>query len=107
MDKTEQPKEDEQGKKKSKSKRKLTKGESLARCPTYKLEGHILANCLYIFLEKAKGTFKGWKGVIGAHLGIGVRSGNRGSPGNKGFAPEIGVRSRSYTTTGIDAGDRY
>jgi hypothetical protein len=61
LNETKQPKEDEQGKKK-KSKRKLTAGESLAKCPTCKIQGHTLANCLYIFLEKAKGTFRGWKG---------------------------------------------
>jgi hypothetical protein len=61
-DETEQPKEDEQGKKKSKSKRKLTTGESSAKCPACELQGHTLANCLYIFPEKAKGTFRGWKG---------------------------------------------
>jgi hypothetical protein len=61
-DETEQPKEDEQGKKKSKSKRKLTAGESSAKCPACELQGHTLANCLYIFPEKAKGTFRGRKG---------------------------------------------
>ena len=61
-DETEQPKEDEQGKKKSKSKRKLTTGESSAKCPACEIQGHTLANCLYIFPEKAKGTFKGRKG---------------------------------------------
>ena len=61
---TDQPHvEDEQEKKKKgKSKQKLTTGESSAKCPACELQGHTLANCLYIFPEKAKGTFKGRKG---------------------------------------------
>lgn len=52
-DETEQP---------NKSKRKLTAGESSAKCPGCEIQGHTLAKCLYIFPEKAKGTFKGRKG---------------------------------------------
>ena len=61
-DDTEQPKEDEQEKKrKGKSKRKMTTGESSAKCPACGLQGHTLANCLYVFPEKAKGKFSGRK----------------------------------------------
>jgi hypothetical protein len=58
-DDTEQPKEDEQGKTKGKgkSKRKMTTGESLAKCPACGLQGHTLENCLYVFLERAKRKF--------------------------------------------------
>ena len=57
LDETKQP-----NKKKSKSKRKLTAGESSAKCPACEIQGHTLAKCLYIFPEKAKGTFRGRKG---------------------------------------------
>jgi hypothetical protein len=62
-DETEQPKEDEQEKTKGKgkSKRKLTTGESSAKCPACGLPGHTLPNCLYVFPEKAKGIFRGRK----------------------------------------------
>jgi hypothetical protein len=58
-DDTEQPKEDEQEKKKGKSKRKMTTGESSAKCLACELSGHTLPNCLYVFPEKAKGRFRG------------------------------------------------
>ena len=51
--------------------------------------------------------------VIGARLGIGVRSGNRGSPrnrgrsGNKGSPPEVTQRQVLMPTTGTDADDGY
>ena len=62
-DETEQPKEDEQEKTKGKgkSKRKLTTGESSAKCPACGLPRHTLPNCLYVFPEKAKGIFRGRK----------------------------------------------
>ena len=56
-DDTEQHKEDEQEKKKGKGKRKMTIGESSAKCPAYGFHGHTLENCLYVFLERAKRTF--------------------------------------------------
>ena len=57
-DDTEQPKEDEQEKTKGKgkSKRKMTTGESSAKCPACGLHGHTLENCLYVFPERAKGS---------------------------------------------------
>jgi hypothetical protein len=54
---TKQPKEDEQEERKGKSKRKITIGESLAKCPACRLHGHTLENCLYVFLERAKRKF--------------------------------------------------
>jgi hypothetical protein len=39
----------------------MTVGESLAKCPAYGLQGHTLPNCLYVFLEKAKGRFRVWE----------------------------------------------
>jgi hypothetical protein len=51
--------EDEKGKKKSK--RKLTTGESSAKCPACGFQGHTLPNCLYVFPEKAKRKFRGRK----------------------------------------------
>ena len=59
-DDTEQPKEDEQ-EKRGRGKRKMTTGESSAKCPACGFQGHTLPNCLYVFLEKAKGTFRGRK----------------------------------------------
>jgi hypothetical protein len=59
LDDTKQPKEDEQERKKGKSKRKMTTGESLVKCPACGFQGHTLPNCLYVFLEKAKGRFRG------------------------------------------------
>jgi hypothetical protein len=58
-DNTKQPKEDKQGKTKGKgkSKRKMTTGESLAKCPACGLHRHTLENCLYVFLERAKRKF--------------------------------------------------
>jgi hypothetical protein len=56
-DDTEQPKEDEQEKKKGKSKRKMTTGESSAKCPACGLQGHTLENCLYVFPERTKRKF--------------------------------------------------
>jgi hypothetical protein len=61
LDDTEQPKEDEQEKKRGRSKRKMTTGESSAKCPACGFQGHTLPNCLYVFPEKAKGTFRGRK----------------------------------------------
>jgi hypothetical protein len=58
LDDTKQLKEDEQEKKKGKGKRKMTIEEPLAKCSTYRLKGHPLSNCLYVFLEKANGRFK-------------------------------------------------
>ena len=57
-DDTDQPKskEDEQ-KTKGKSKRKMTTGESSAKCPACGLQGHTLENCLYVFPEKARRKF--------------------------------------------------
>ena len=73
LDDTKQLKEDEQEKTKGKGKgkRKMTIGESLAKCPTYRFQGHILPNCLYMFLEKAKGTFhrrKDWQEEVNKKL---------------------------------------
>jgi hypothetical protein len=59
LDDTE-PKEDEQ-EKRGRSKRKMTTGESLAKCPACEFQGHTLPNCLYVFSEKAKGKFRGRK----------------------------------------------
>jgi hypothetical protein len=57
-DDTEQPKEDEQEKKgRGKGKRKMTTGESSAKCPACGLQGHTLENCLYVFPERAKRKF--------------------------------------------------
>ena len=63
-DDTEQPKskDDELEKTKGKGKRKRTTGESSANCLACGLQGHALPNCLYVFPEKAKGTFRGHKG---------------------------------------------
>jgi hypothetical protein len=49
--------EEEREKAKGKSKRKMTTGESSAKCPACGLQGHTLANCLYVFPEKAKRKF--------------------------------------------------
>jgi len=49
--------ETEREKTKGKGKRKLTTGESSAKCATCGLLGHTLPNCLYVFLEKARGKF--------------------------------------------------
>ncbi len=49
--------EEEREKAKGKSKRKMTTGESSAKCPACGLQGHTLANCFYVFPEKAKGKF--------------------------------------------------
>jgi hypothetical protein len=63
-DDTDQPKskkgdtEDEGEKPKGKSKRKMTTGESSAKCPACGLPGHTLPNCLYVFPEKAKRKFR-------------------------------------------------
>ena len=57
LDETKQPKEDEQEKKKGRGKRKMTTGESSAKCSACGLQGHTLPNCLYVFPEKAKGRF--------------------------------------------------
>jgi hypothetical protein len=62
LDDTEQPKEDEQEKRKGKGKRKMTTGESSAKCPACGIQGHTLPNCLYVFPEKANGTFRGRRG---------------------------------------------
>src|SRR5271168_15072 len=64
LDDTEQPKEDEQEKTKGKGKgkRKMTTEELSAKCPACGIQGHTLPNCLYVFPEKADGTFKGRKG---------------------------------------------
>lgn len=51
--------EEEQGKKKGKGKRKMTTGESSAKCSACELQGHTLPSCLYVFPEKAKGKFRG------------------------------------------------
>ena len=53
--------EDEQEKTKGrgKGKRKTTTEESSAKCLAYRLQGHTLPNCLYVFLEKANGRFRG------------------------------------------------
>src|SRR5271165_6643801 len=63
-DDTEQPKEDEQETKgRGKGKRKMTTGESSAKCPACGIQGHTLPNCLYVFPEKAKrGEFHARKG---------------------------------------------
>jgi hypothetical protein len=53
---TKQPKEDEQ-EKRGRGKRKMTIGESLAKCSACRLHGHTLENCLYVFLERAKRKF--------------------------------------------------
>ena len=60
LDDTDQPKpqEDKQEKTKGKGKRKMTTGESSAKCPACGLQGHTLPNCLYVFPEKAKGRFR-------------------------------------------------
>ena len=59
-DDTEHPKskDDEPGKTKGKNKRKMTTGESSAKCPACGLQGHTVENCLYVFPEKAKGRFR-------------------------------------------------
>jgi hypothetical protein len=59
-DNTKQHKEDKQEKTKGKgkSKRKMTTEESLAKCPACGFQGHTLLKCLYVFLEKANGTFR-------------------------------------------------
>jgi len=62
---TDQPKskedepEQEKPRRKGKGKRKMTTGESSAKCSACELQGHTLANCLYVFPEKAKGRFHG------------------------------------------------
>src|SRR5450755_2023976 len=48
LDDTEQPKEDEQEKKRGRGKRKMTTGESSAKCPACGIQGHTLPNCLYV-----------------------------------------------------------
>ena len=52
--------EDKQQRTKGKGKRKRTKGESepSTKCPACQLSGHTLANCLYVFPEKANGVFR-------------------------------------------------
>jgi hypothetical protein len=58
LDDTKQPKdEQEKTKGKGKSKRKITTGESSAKCPTCGLHGHTLENYLYVFLKRAKRKF--------------------------------------------------
>jgi len=49
--------ETEREKTKGKGKRKLTMGESSAKCAACGLLGHTLPNCLYVFPEKARGKF--------------------------------------------------
>ena len=49
--------ETEREKTKGKGKRKLTTGESSAKCAACGLLGHTLPNCLYVFPEKARGKF--------------------------------------------------
>ena len=44
-------KQEKKGKGKGKGKRKLTTRESLTKCLAYDIQGHILAKCLYVFLD--------------------------------------------------------
>ena len=49
--------EEEQEKKKGKGKHKLTISKLLTKYTICRLDRHLLSNCLYVFLEKAKGKF--------------------------------------------------
>ena len=56
-DDTDQPKDDEQEKKRGQGKRKMTTRESSGKCPACEFQGHTLPNCFYMFPEKVTGKF--------------------------------------------------